>query len=145
MSYKNTTHEQSHNRRYYESKGRQQETYESSKQADYRSSIKVTNINDQDKQNKSTLNLDIKRRLLSPINKIDPRHNIKKISSNLKTYMPQTQNKPSIIFKPAATTIIVKQQELKVTDSKIPKRPSPIIENERHLEDSYQNLNISIF
>ena len=125
--YNNWTAQNTHsaNNRYEPKK-----TLPSSNQRPSKSSIQVTSIDPKVNQHKPKMDLNIERRPLSPINKIDPRHNTKKISSTLKSCVPQTQNKPAIISKPAATTIIAKQQEPKVTDSKIPKIPSPRVEHE---------------
>ena len=46
QTYNNKTYEQSYNERYIKSKGRQQETYEPSRQPYNKSSIKITSIND---------------------------------------------------------------------------------------------------
>ena len=145
--FNNKSNEQSYNQRYYESKGRQQETYESSKQPENRSSIKITNINNQDKQNKSTLNLVIERRPLSPLNKIKPKDNVKNASkvSSTKPYVPCIPSKTPTIVKPAVVTVlnnkIIKPQMLKVPEKELPITPkvpntetpkiaSPRIENE---------------
>ena len=121
-------HEQSHKQGNNENKGHQQNTYESSNKRHSTSSIQVTSIDPKVNQHRSEMDLNIERRPLSPINKIDPRDSKKKTSSVINTHSPQTTNKPLIIVKPIASKS--KQQELKIPDYKTTKTPSPRVENE---------------
>ena len=124
---RNQEHERSNKRGYNENKGHHESTHRSSNQRPSKSSIQVTSIDPKVNKQRSEMDLNIERRPLSPINKIDPR-NSKKVSSTIKTYVPQTSNKPLGITEPSI--VKSKQQEPNALEGKLTKRPSPIVEPE---------------
>ena len=68
------------------------------------------------------MDLNIERRPLSALNKIDPKDNIGRISSTIKTYVPQTTNKIPTVIKPSITNTnknkIIKQKQNNKTKTK---------------------------
>ena len=86
------------------------------------------------------MNLNIERRLLSPLNKSYPKSNIVKIPSTNKTKAPHIPNKPSIVIKSLTTETSknkAKQQQPKVPTTKKTTIPSPGVEN-KTFENNYE-------
>ena len=110
------------------------------------SSLTISKIGVSNKTNTTTLDLNISRRSLSPLNKIEPKNNTDntlRVSSTNKPYVQRTPNKLPIITEPAAKMIINNKTNQNKVVHQQPKRPSnktTVIPNMRMENETFENI-----